>query len=59
MKKTYMQPTIEVALIELQSMIANSTVTGNKVDTEEDAGENVAGLSRHTSSIWGDEDEEY
>lgn len=54
-----MQPTIEVALIELQSMIANSTVTGNKVYTEEDAGENVAGLSRHTSSIWGDDDEEY
>lgn len=58
MKKTYIQPAIEVAQIELQSMMANSQVTGRTVFTDDYAGTDVAGLSRH-NSVWGDEDEEY
>lgn len=56
MKKQYIMPTVQLIVVELSSnMLAGSNEVGTTV-YQEQAGENVKGLSRGQSSIWDDEE---
>jgi len=54
MKKTYINPTINVVKIQLQQMIAESATTAGFGDGTQDGG-NAA--SRRGSNFWDDEDD--
>ena len=59
MKKTYIQPTMEVA--EIETRLPMLTASGNKLNidsTPDDAVNEEAQLSRRQDNIWDDDEEE-
>lgn len=59
MKKTYIQPTMEVA--EIETRLPMLTVSGNHISIKSDTNDAVeenAQLSRRQDNIWDDDEEE-
>ena len=59
MKKTYIQPTMEVA--EIETRLPMLTVSGNHISIEsdiDDAVDEEAQLSRRQDNVWDDDEEE-